>query len=303
MFERLSDRLNRTFKKLKGQGKLTEKNIQDALKEVRIALLEADVHYRIVKGFIEKIKGRAIGKEVLDSLTPTQQVIKIVNEELIRLMGGEREDLRLMGRPPFKVMLVGLQGSGKTTTAGKLALFLRKRGRNPMLVPADVYRPAAIEQLKKLADNISIPIYLPGDGMKPEDICEKAISMTSHFGSDTVIIDTAGRLHIDQELMEELVRIKQRIDPTEILLIADAMTGQDAVNVAREFFLLLSALSHQRRAIVIGAKEMFIMLPVIILASVSTNHAISIIAMPVGNSTRSIPAHMLLARQLPSVAV
>ncbi len=235
MFERLSDRLNRTFKKLKGQGKLTEKNIQDALKEVRIALLEADVHYRIVKRFIGKIKERAIGEEVLDSLTPTQQVIKIVNEELIRLMGGEREDLRLLGRPPFKIMLVGLQGSGKTTTAGKLALFLRKRGRNPMLVPADIYRPAAIDQLKKLADNISMPIYLPEDGMKPEDICEKAISMTSHFGSDTVIIDTAGRLHIDQELMEELVRIKQRIDPTEILLIADAMTGQDAVNVAREF--------------------------------------------------------------------
>jgi signal recognition particle subunit SRP54 len=239
MFESLSEKLSRTFKKLKGQGKLTEKNIQEALKEVRMALLEADVNYKVVKKFVEDIGQSAMGQEVLDSLTPGQQVIKIVYEELIRLMGGSRQELNLSGRTPFALMLVGLQGSGKTTTAGKLALHLRKKGRNPYLVPADIYRPAAIEQLKKLGSQLGIPVHDTDKSRKPEDICQEALARAGTMGADILIMDTAGRLHIDQELMAELVRIKQRVNPTEILLVADAMTGQDAVNVAKHFDDLL----------------------------------------------------------------
>lgn len=239
MFESLSEKLSRTFKKLRGQGKLTEKNIQEALKEVRMALLEADVNYKVVKKFVEDIRQSAMGQEVLDSLTPGQQVIKIVHEELIRLMGGSRQELNLTGRTPFTLMLVGLQGSGKTTTAGKLALHLRKKGRNPYLVPADIYRPAAIEQLQKLGSQLGIPVHDTEKNRKPEDTCQEALSMAGAVGADILIVDTAGRLHIDDELMAELVRIKERVSPTEILLVADAMTGQDAVNVAKHFNDLL----------------------------------------------------------------
>jgi len=239
MFESLSEKLSRTFKKLRGQGKLTEKNIQEALKEVRMALLEADVNYKVVKKFVEDIRESAMGQDVLDSLTPGQQFIKIVNEELIRLMGGSRRELNLTGRTPFVLMLVGLQGSGKTTTAGKLALQLRKKGRSPYLVPADIYRPAAIEQLQKLGSQLGIPVHDTDRSRKPEDTCQEALQKAGTVAADILIVDTAGRLHIDDELMAELVRIKERVGPTEILLVADAMTGQDAVNVAKHFNDLL----------------------------------------------------------------
>jgi signal recognition particle subunit SRP54 len=188
---------------------------------------------------VEDIRQGAMGQEVLDSLTPGQQVIKIVYQELIRLMGGSRQELNLTGRTPFTLMLVGLQGSGKTTTAGKLALHLRKKGRNPYLVPADIYRPAAIDQLKKLGSQLGIPVHDTDKGRKPEDTCQEALAGAGAAGADILIMDTAGRLHIDDELMAELVRIKQRVNPTEILLVADAMTGQDAVNVAKHFNDLL----------------------------------------------------------------
>jgi signal recognition particle subunit SRP54 len=239
MFETLTEKLNRALKNLRGRGRLTEENIAEALKEVRLALLEADVNYKIVKKLIEDIRQRAVGVDVLESLTPGQQVIKIVNEELTHLMGESRQELHLTGKSPFTLMLVGLQGSGKTTTAGKLAQHLRTQGRNPYLVPADIYRPAAIKQLEKLGSQIGVPVYQQERNLKPEDICVDALSKAGGAGADVLIIDTAGRLHIDDALMEELARIKGRIDPTEILLVADAMTGQDAVNMAQEFNQLL----------------------------------------------------------------
>ncbi len=235
MFESLTEKLDKTFKKLRGHGRLNEKNIHDALKEVRLALLEADVHYKVVKKLIEDIRLRAVGQDVHESLTPGQQVIKIVNQELIALMGGIGQGLQLRGKTPFSLMLVGLQGSGKTTTAAKLAQYLRKQGRNPYLVPADIYRPAAIEQLSKLGTQLGIPVHPADKGRSPEEICTDAFSKAGGVGSDVLILDTAGRLHIDEPLMMELVRIKEKINPTEILLIADAMTGQDAVNVAKQF--------------------------------------------------------------------
>jgi signal recognition particle subunit SRP54 len=239
MFETLTEKLNRALKNLRGRGRLTEENIVEALKEVRLALLEADVNYKIVKKLIEDIRQRAVGVEVLESLTPGQQVIKIVNEELTHLMGETRQGLHLTGKGPFTLMLVGLQGSGKTTTAGKLAQHLRTRGRNPYLVPADIYRPAAIEQLKKLGSQLGVPVYQEDSHSKPEDICVDALSKAGGAGADVLIIDTAGRLHVDDALMEELARIKERMDPTEIILVADAMTGQDAVNMAQHFNQLL----------------------------------------------------------------
>ena len=235
MFDNLSDRLNTVFKKLKGQGKLTEKNIEDGLKEVRMALLEADAHYKVVKNLIADIKKRAIGQEVLASLTPGQQIIKIVNDELTALMGSKNEALNVSGPPPAALMLVGLQGSGKTTTAGKLANLLRKQGRKPYLVPVDVYRPAAIDQLKKLAGEISVPVFDASADMDPVQICRDAVVDAKASGSDTLILDTAGRLHVDETLMTELVNIKNAIHPSDILLVADAMTGQDAVNIAGAF--------------------------------------------------------------------
>lgn len=235
MFESLTDKFSRVFKKITGRGRLSEENIQEALKEVRLALLEADVHYRIVKQFVEDIRQRAVGHEVMQSLSPGQQLIKIVHEELIALMGGTQEDVRFSGKTPHALMLVGLQGSGKTTTAAKLALLLRRRGRHPYLVPADVYRPAAIDQLAKLANQIQIPVFPSDLNKNPVTICREALGQAGSAGSDLLIIDTAGRLHIDEELMEELQRIKETVHPSEILLVADAMTGQDAVNVAKHF--------------------------------------------------------------------
>jgi signal recognition particle subunit SRP54 len=235
MFENLSDKLESVFKKLRGHGKLNDKNIEEGLKEVRLALLEADVHYRVVKGFIEEVRSRALGQEVMASLTPGQQVVKIVNEKLAELMGSHHEALNLSGPPPAAVMLTGLQGSGKTTTAGKLAVLLRKMGRKPFLVPADVYRPAAIDQLKKIADQVDAPVFPSTANQDPVQICLEAKAAAFQKGCDTLIIDTAGRLHIDEELMAELGRIKKALRPSEIMLVADAMTGQDAVNIAKAF--------------------------------------------------------------------
>jgi signal recognition particle subunit SRP54 len=235
MFDNLSDKLAGVFKTLRGHGKLNEKNIEDALKEVRMALLEADVHYKVTKNFISGIREKAIGVEVMQSLTPGQQVIKIVNDHLTELMGSHHTDLNLAGEKPVSVMIVGLQGSGKTTTAGKLALHLRKTGKKPYLVPADVYRPAAILQLKKVAGQLGVPVYDSEPEMDPVDICRKARVAAQQEGCDVLILDTAGRLHIDEELMGELVRIKKEVNPSDILLAADAMTGQDAVNIAASF--------------------------------------------------------------------
>ena len=235
MFENLTDKLNVAFKKLKGHGKLTEKNIESGLKEVRLALLEADVHYKVVKDLISAIRERAIGQEVLGSLTPGQQVVKIVNEELARLMGNTYEGLCLTGSRPVAVMLVGLQGSGKTTTAGKLAKLLRGQDRNPYLVPADPYRPAAIEQLKKIGNQVGTEVFPATQDMAPVDICRDALRTAREGGFDTLLIDTAGRLHVDDALMAELRQIKEVATPSDILLVADAMTGQDAVNMAKAF--------------------------------------------------------------------
>ncbi len=235
MFENLSDKLDSVFRKLKGRGKLSEKNIEEGLKEVRMALLEADVHYRVAKKFIADIKERALGQEVLASLTPGQQVIKIVNEELTELLGSSHEDLNLSGPSPVALMLVGLQGSGKTTTAGKLAVLLRNKGRKPFLVPADVYRPAAIDQLKKLGAQLDVPVFSSSADMDPVDICREAKTIAHRQGCDTLLLDTAGRLHIDEKLMNELSRINNEVKPSDILLVADAMTGQDAVNIAKSF--------------------------------------------------------------------
>ncbi len=235
MFENLTDKLNLAFKKLKGHGKLTEKNIDAGLKEVRLALLEADVHYKVVKDLIASIRERAIGQEVLDSLTPGQQVVKIVNEELTQLMGSKHVDLCLTGSQPAVVMLVGLQGSGKTTTAGKLAKLLMGHGRRPYLVPADPYRPAAIDQLKKIGRQVGAEVFAATKDMAPVDICRNALLTGRQGGFDSLLIDTAGRLHIDEALMAELGQIKETVRPSDILLVADAMTGQDAVNMAKAF--------------------------------------------------------------------
>jgi signal recognition particle subunit SRP54 len=235
MFEALTEKLDGVFKKVTGRGRLNETDIRDALKEVRLALLEADVNYKVVKGVVDDIRERALGQEVFGSLTPGQQLIKIVNEELTRLMGETQQGLHLAGKAPHSVMLVGLQGAGKTTTAAKLARYIRSQGRHPYLVPADIYRPAAIDQLKILGAQINVPVYNSDPGQKPEDICTDALSRAGGEHADVLVIDTAGRLHIDETMMEELVRIKTAVNPAEILLVADAMTGQDAVNVSKHF--------------------------------------------------------------------
>jgi signal recognition particle subunit SRP54 len=235
MFDNLSNKLDAVFKKLKGHGKLTESNVKEGLKHVRMALLEADVNYKVVKKFIADVRERSLGKEVMTSLTPGQQIVKIVNEELTELMGSQHEELNLSGSHPVSIMLVGLQGSGKTTTAGKLAVLLRKKGKKPCLVPADVYRPAAIDQLKKLGSQLQVPVYPSDVEMDPVNICQKAGPHARELGCDTMILDTAGRLHVDQELMDELGRIKNAARPSDILLVADAMTGQDAVNISKSF--------------------------------------------------------------------
>ena len=235
MFESLSEKLDGVFKKLRGHGKLTEKNVQEALKEVRMALLEADVNFKVVKDFIQSVEQRAVGQEVMASLTPAQQLIKIVKEEITSLMGGEEQKIQLSGSPPVPIMLVGLHGCGKTTTAAKLARYFQEKRKRPFLVPADVYRPAAIEQLQKLGEELKVDFYRPEPSQMPLDICLKARDFALKGGYDLMLIDTAGRLHIDEALMLELREIKASIKPKEVLLVADAMTGQDAVNIAKNF--------------------------------------------------------------------
>lgn len=236
MFESLTDKLELTFKKLRGQGKVTEKNVEESLRDVRLALLEADVNFKVVKKFIESVKIKALGQEVLLSLTPDQQFLKIVREELISLLGGESEELNLKASPPVVILLAGLQGSGKTTTIAKLAGYLKKeKKRTPYLVPADIYRPAAIEQLKVLAGELNLPVYNPRPETPPVVICQEALEDAKKQFCDLVLIDTAGRLHIDTELMNELKEIQRSLNPHHILLVVDAMTGQDAVNQAQQF--------------------------------------------------------------------
>lgn len=232
----LSERLQDAFAKLKGKGKISEQDIKDVLREVRVALLEADVNYKVVKSFVGNIKDRAMGADVMESLTPGQQVVKIVHDELTQLMGGEAKKIEISSKPPTIIMMVGLQGSGKTTSTGKLARYLKeKMHKRPLLAACDVYRPAAIQQLKVLGQQLDIPVFEQGSDRSPVDIASDAVSHAKAHGNDVVIIDTAGRLHIDEVLMQELVAIKEAVTPTEILLVVDAMTGQDAVNVAEHF--------------------------------------------------------------------
>ncbi len=236
MFESLTEKLELTFKKLRGQGKITETNIDDAIRDVRLALLEADVHIKVVKNFLDSVKAKAMGQEVLQSLTPDQQFLKIVRDELVELLGGEHQDLDLKTAPPVVIMLVGLQGSGKTTTLAKLARHLNKdKKRSPYLVPADVYRPAAIEQLKILGRDLDLPVHDSDPEASPVALCRQALSAAQNRLCDVLLIDTAGRLHIDEELMQELTAIKDAVRPHQILFVADAMTGQDAVNQASGF--------------------------------------------------------------------
>jgi signal recognition particle subunit SRP54 len=235
MFQALSDRLNGIFKKLRGYGRLTEENIAEALREVRLALLEADVNFKVVRSFLEQVRQRAIGREVLESLSPGQQVVKVVHEELTALMGGAASHLRSAGQPPTVIMLVGLQGSGKTTTAGKLARLLREQGRRPLLVAADLQRPAAQEQLATLGRTLGVEVYPAAGATSAVAVCREAVSQARSRLLDPVILDTAGRLHIDEPLMQELGAIKAEVKPTEILMVLDAMTGQDAVNSATAF--------------------------------------------------------------------
>ncbi len=235
MFENLTDRLEGVFKKLRGHGKLTEENIQESMREVRMALLEADVNLNVVKHFIATVTEKAVGLDVSQALSPGQQIIKIVHDELVTLLGGNTEQIRLDGRQPVIIMMAGLQGSGKTTTSGKLARMLKDKGRRPYLVPADVYRPAAIEQLQILGGKVGVPVHPSTTGTKPVDICRQAVAAAREKNYDTLIIDTAGRLHVDELLMGELKEIQAAVQPSEILFVADAMTGQDAVTVASKF--------------------------------------------------------------------
>jgi len=236
MFDNLSDKLQRVFKNLRGEGKLTPENMEAALREIRVALLEADVHFRVVKQFIENIKQKAMGEEVLTALSPTQHVVKIVRDELIKTLGSHQSKLRMANEPPSAIMIVGLQGSGKTTTTGKLARWLSKNGHSPLMVSVDVYRPAARQQLSVIARDIKLPIY---DGTseetKPAELARSARRDASQTGRDVLLVDTAGRLHIDDQLMLELQELKEQLQPAEILFVADAMTGQDAVKSADEF--------------------------------------------------------------------
>jgi len=235
MFQALSDRLNDIFKRLRGYGRLSEDTIAEALREVRLALLEADVNFKVVRSFLERVRERAIGRDVLESLTPGQQVIKVVHEELTALMGGTANHLNTAGQPPTVLMLVGLQGSGKTTTAGKLARLLKEKGRRPLLVAADLQRPAAQEQLSTLGKMLGVEVYRGPGATSPVATCQEAVRQARSRLFDPVILDTAGRLHIDEPLMQELRAIKAAVGPTEILMVVDAMTGQDAVNSAGSF--------------------------------------------------------------------
>jgi len=235
MFEVLSDKLSKVFRALGSKGRLTEKDIDDGLRQVRLALLEADVNFKVVKDFVDRVRERASGAEVKQSLTPGQQVVKIVNEELIATLGKEPSRLSTSGQPPFVVMLVGLQGSGKTTTAAKLALHLKRSGQSPLLVAADNRRPAAIEQLVTLGKQLDIPVYSEGNGVPSKDVCVHALAKAKSLAATWVVVDTAGRLHIDEEMMKELAAVKKTLHPAEVLLVVDAMTGQDAVRSAEDF--------------------------------------------------------------------
>ncbi|SCW74823.1 signal recognition particle subunit FFH/SRP54 (srp54) [Paenibacillus tianmuensis] len=234
-FEGLSSRLQNVFSKLRGKGKLTEDDVNEALREVRLALLEADVNFKVVKEFIAKVKERAIGQEVLQSFTPAMVVIDIVNKELTALMGGTQSKLARANKPPTVIMMVGLQGAGKTTTTGKLAKLLLQQNHRPLLAAADIYRPAAIKQLQVLGEQLKVPVFSLGDKVSPVDIAKQALQHAKDHNNDYLIVDTAGRLHIDESLMEELKQIVEAVSPDEILLVVDAMTGQDAVNVAESF--------------------------------------------------------------------
>lgn len=234
-FEGLSDKLQGVFKKLKGKGKITESDVNDAMREVKMALLEADVNFKVVKNFVASVKEKCLGSDVLESLTPAQQVIKIVNEELVSLMGGTNSKLTYSSSGFTVLLLAGLQGTGKTTTAGKLGAYLKKNGKKPMLAACDVYRPAAIDQLEVVGEKVGVPVYTNRDEKRPEKIAAAAAKEAEYKGYDVMIVDTSGRLHIDEELMDELVRVKDAVKPHEILLVVDALTGQDAVTAAEGF--------------------------------------------------------------------
>ena len=235
MFQNLTEKLANAFKKFRNKGKLTEADVKEGMREVKLALLEADVNFKVVKDFIKSVTERAVGTEVLESLLPAQQIVKIVNEELIKLMGGESPKLNISPKPPTVIMMVGLQGAGKTTHAGKIASMYKHKGKNPLLVACDVYRPAAVDQLKIVGESVGIPVFSMGTKISPVEIAKAGLQHAVKNGNDMVFIDTAGRLHIDEELMEELVNIKSSVSPSEILLVVDAMTGQDAVNVSKTF--------------------------------------------------------------------
>lgn len=235
IFESLAEKLQNSFKKLRGHGRLNEDDVNSAMRDIRMALLEADVNFKVVKDFVAKVKERAIGSDIFETLTPAQTVIKIVNEELTALMGGTVSRLNISPKPPTIIMMVGLQGAGKTTSAGKLGAMFKKQGKHPLLVAADVYRPAAIKQLQIIGEQLDIPVFSQPEGTSPIEIAKKAVEHGHSHANDIIIIDTAGRLHINEELMQELKSIKAAVTPHDILLVVDAMTGQDAVNVAQSF--------------------------------------------------------------------
>ncbi|MBQ8380605.1 MAG: signal recognition particle protein [Clostridia bacterium] len=239
MFGGLTEKLANAFKKFRSKGKLTAADVKEGMREVKLALLEADVNFKVVKEFIKAVTDRAVGSEVLESLLPHQQIVKIVNEELINLMGGETPKINISPKPPTVIMMVGLQGAGKTTHAGKIANMYKQKGKRPLLVACDVYRPAAVDQLKIVGESVGIPVFTMGTKISPVEIAKAGVEHAKKNGNDMVLIDTAGRLHIDEELMGELVKIKSNVMPSEILLVVDAMTGQDAVNVAKSFNDLL----------------------------------------------------------------
>ncbi|MBQ1260865.1 MAG: signal recognition particle protein, partial [Clostridia bacterium] len=235
MFGNLTEKLAAAFKKFRSKGKLTEADVKEGMREVKLALLEADVNFKVVKSFINSVTERAVGTQVLESLLPAQQIVKIVNEELIKLMGAEAPKINISPKPPTVLMMVGLQGAGKTTHAGKIARMYKSKGKNPLLVACDVYRPAAVDQLKIVGESVGVPVFSMGTKISPVEIAKAGVEHAKKNGYDFVLIDTAGRLHIDEELMGELVNIKSSLSPDEILLTVDAMTGQDAVNVAKSF--------------------------------------------------------------------
>ena len=239
MFQNLTEKLANAFKKFRNKGKLTEADVKEGMREVKLALLEADVNFKVVKEFVKSVTERAVGSDVLESLLPAQQIVKIVNEELIKLMGSETPKINISPKPPTVIMMVGLQGAGKTTHTGKIANLYKQKSKSPLLVACDVYRPAAVDQLKIVGESVNVPVFSLGTKISPVEIAKAGIEHAKKHGNDMVLIDTAGRLHIDEQLMKELVNIKNATNPTEILLVVDAMTGQDAVNVAKSFNDLL----------------------------------------------------------------